>query len=92
MAREIRVHADRAGSVPVRRRNQLRIGRIRSESLADVRRELERPELKPALDLREVSLVDADVVGFLIDCENGGIELVHCSPFIREWMDRERSK
>jgi hypothetical protein len=68
------------------------IGRIRSESLADVRRELERPELKPALDLREVSLVDADVVGFLIDCENGGIELVHCSPFIREWMDRERSK
>ena len=67
------------------------IGRIQSESLADVRRELERPEPKPALDLSEVSLVDAGVVRVLIGCEDSGMELVHCSPYIRHWMDRERA-
>jgi hypothetical protein len=43
-----------------------------------------------ALDLKEVTLVDVEVVRFLLGCEENGIELLHCSPYIRQWMARER--
>ena len=42
------------------------------------------------LDMEHVTLVDVDGVRFLSDCEARGIELVHCSPYIREWIARER--
>jgi hypothetical protein len=42
------------------------------------------------LDLIEVSLVDVDVVQFLLRCEVQGIRLVGCPAYIREWMVRER--
>ena len=44
------------------------------------------------LDLCEVMLVDVDVVRFLIACAAEGIELLHCAPYIREWMSREQSR
>jgi hypothetical protein len=34
--------------------------------------------------------VDLGVVGFLVGCEADGVELVHCPPYIREWISRER--
>jgi len=43
-------------------------------------------------DLDEVTLVDGAVVRFLIACAAEGIELLHGSPYIREWMDRERAR
>jgi hypothetical protein len=43
-----------------------------------------------AVDLEHVTLVDVEAVRFLSDCESRGIELVHCSPYIREWIARER--
>jgi hypothetical protein len=39
-----------------------------------------------------VTLVDLGVVPFLIRCENEGVELVQCPPYIREWMSRERAE
>ena len=42
------------------------------------------------LDLDEVTLVDVDVVRFLNSCEKQGVWLIHCSPYIREWMKQER--
>ncbi len=42
------------------------------------------------LDMEHVTLVDVDGVRFLSECEAKGIELVHCSPYIREWIARER--
>jgi hypothetical protein len=42
------------------------------------------------LDLTEVSLVDVEVVQFLLRCEARGIGLVACPAYIREWMVRER--
>jgi hypothetical protein len=42
------------------------------------------------LDLEEVTLVDIEVVRFLGDCEDNGIELSRCSPYVREWINRER--
>ena len=42
------------------------------------------------LELRELTLVDADVVRFLSACESEGIQLQHCSAYIREWIVREK--
>jgi flagellar biogenesis protein FliO len=44
------------------------------------------------LDLEEVMLVDMDAVQFLVACETEGIQLLHCLPYIRAWMDREQSR
>lgn len=44
------------------------------------------------LDLEHVTLVDVEGVGFLSECEARGIELVHCSLYIREWITRERER
>ena len=43
------------------------------------------------LDLSEVTLVDLNVVRFLGDQERQGVELVKCSPYIREWIQREQT-
>ena len=42
------------------------------------------------LDLEEVTLVDLDVVRFLGLSEAEGVELVNCSPYIRDWILKER--
>jgi len=44
------------------------------------------------LDLEEVTLVDLDMVQFLARCEEGGMELLHCPPYIREWISRENDR
>jgi hypothetical protein len=45
-----------------------------------------------ALDLEELDLVDVEGVCFLNACEAEGISVLHCSPYIREWMIRERGR
>jgi hypothetical protein len=42
------------------------------------------------LDLDEVTLVDVEVVRFLGSCETAGIAILHCPPYIREWIAREQ--
>jgi anti-anti-sigma regulatory factor len=41
------------------------------------------------LDLKDVVLVDGDVVRYLCACVNDGIVLRNCPPYIRAWMMRE---
>ena len=41
------------------------------------------------LDLKDVVLVDRDIVRFLRACERDGIALRNCPPYIREWIARE---
>jgi hypothetical protein len=65
------------------------IGRIRAEHLAELRRQIA-ASAPSVLELGEVSLVDADAVRFLGNCESEGIQLLNCSPYIREWIVRER--
>ena len=43
------------------------------------------------LDLKDVVLVDRDIVRFLRACERDGIALRNCPPYIREWIAREES-
>ena len=66
-------------------------GRIGSEQVPDLRRRLEAERGEGVvLDLCEVSLVDSDVVRFLVECETQGIRLAHCPAYVHEWMVRER--
>jgi len=76
-----------------KRRTWIRLsGQLRSEHLQQVNAEIERLVPRVALDLEEVDLVDVNGVRFLNTCELRGISVLHCSPFIREWMATERSR
>lgn len=66
-------------------------GRIQSDQIAGIQSEMDGGCTRVFLDLNEVTLVDLGVVRFLIRCEDEGIELVQCPPYIREWMLRERA-
>jgi anti-anti-sigma regulatory factor len=65
-------------------------GEFRSDHLDQVKAEIERGRAI-ALDLDEVDLVDVECVRFLTALEAEGIQVLHCSPYIREWMLRERA-
>ncbi|HEY6269455.1 MAG TPA: hypothetical protein VIX11_14220 [Candidatus Acidoferrum sp.] len=67
-------------------------GRIQSEFLVCVRSAMNDGCARKILDLSEVTLVDLGVIRFLINCEDEGIELVQCPPYVREWMLRERAE
>ncbi|HEV2085213.1 MAG TPA: hypothetical protein VGR09_09025 [Gemmatimonadales bacterium] len=67
------------------------IGRVQSEHLAELKTQMEGSEPDLALDLEEVTLVDVGAVRFLSMCEQRGIELLHCAPYIQHWMASERS-
>lgn len=42
------------------------------------------------LELKDLRLVDQDVVSFLRRSEAGGIQLKNCPAYIREWINGER--
>lgn len=64
-------------------------GRLQSEHLDELQMQVDGEQSPVALDLEGVTLVDIDVVRFLNACEKSGVELLHCWPYIREWMSRE---
>jgi hypothetical protein len=64
-------------------------GRLQSEYLDELKMQIDREQSPTALDLESVTLVDVEVVRFLTGCEHSGVELLHCRPYIREWMTRE---
>ena len=65
-------------------------GEFRIAHLDQVKTEAERCESPVVLDLEEVDLIDLEGVRFLNACEAKGISVLHCSPYIREWMLQER--
>jgi hypothetical protein len=65
-------------------------GRIGAENLPGLQAELAGKGAGASLDLEHVTLVDVDGVQFLSACEGNGMQLRHCSLYIREWIDRER--
>lgn len=84
----LRIEKDSDGCV-----TRLRLsGRIQSSCIASVRMAMHDECARKILDLSEVTLVDLDVVLFLIRCEDEGIELVRCPPYVHEWMLRERAE
>jgi len=68
------------------------VGRINAEHLDELSKLIAEAEPRVVkLDLSEVTLVDIDVVRFLGDRERRGVELGKCSPYIREWIQREET-
>ena len=66
-------------------------GAFRCHHLGQVKAEINRGG-PVALDLEEVDLVDVEAVRFLNAREDEGISVLHCSPYIRQWMLREREE
>jgi hypothetical protein len=66
-------------------------GRIQAEDLASIQLAMD-TGMHRLLNLVDVRLVDIAVVRFLICCEDEGVELVQCPPYVREWMTRERAQ
>ena len=65
------------------------IGRIRAEILEELSAQIKGGGAMVVLDPEEVSLVDIDAVRFLGARQSEGISLVHCPPYIKDWIARE---
>jgi hypothetical protein len=66
-------------------------GRIETPAIAELKRLFElQSYCDIVVDLKDVSLVGRDAMGFLARCEADGIKLENCAPYIREWMEREK--
>jgi hypothetical protein len=83
-----RIDTEARGSVTV----FILSGRIARSAVAELSRlfELHTDHRHIALDLKDVRLVDREAMRFLMSCEADGVTLEHCTPYIREWMDREK--
>jgi anti-anti-sigma regulatory factor len=66
------------------------IGRMRAEHLEELEKQIRESEPVVTLDLEEVTLVDVESVRFLGTCEARGATLLNCSPYIRDWVGKER--
>jgi anti-anti-sigma regulatory factor len=67
-------------------------GRIEKEAIAELRRlfEGQKDRRNIVLDVKDVSVIDRNVMQFLVSCEAEGVKLENCAPYIREWMEREK--
>jgi anti-anti-sigma regulatory factor len=66
-------------------------GRIEGEQVEQLQGLLasEAGDLRLALDLQDVDLVNRETVRYLARCAADGIQLRHCPAYIREWMVQE---
>ena len=67
-------------------------GRIETPAIAELRRlfELQTDYHDIVLDLKDVGVVDHEVIHFFVRCEADGVKFENCASYIREWMEREK--
>jgi anti-anti-sigma regulatory factor len=67
-------------------------GRLHGENLAELKKLIgsEGAGRRIILDLRELTLVDHEAVGFLRESDSDGLTLRNCPPYICEWIARQR--
>jgi len=67
-------------------------GRSEKKAIAELRRllELQANYRGIVLDLKDVRVIDRDALHFFAGCEADGVKLENCTPYIREWMEREK--
>jgi len=67
-------------------------GRMDAENLDQLETLLrkESSDSRTVLDLKDLTLVDQDVVSFLRGCEAHGIQLRNCPAYIRAWINGEQ--
>jgi anti-anti-sigma regulatory factor len=66
------------------------IGQFQSEDVEELKNQLQNNGHEFVLDLKEVTVVDVDVVRFLATCKGDGVKIVNCSQYIKKWIARER--
>jgi anti-anti-sigma regulatory factor len=66
------------------------IGRMQAEHLEELEKQIRESGPAITLDLEEVILVDVETVRFLGTYEARGATLLNCSPYIRDWIGKER--
>jgi hypothetical protein len=67
-------------------------GRIQSENIPELAAQIIIHGAQVILDMDEVTLVDAEVVRFLLSIESSGTVMRDCPAYIREWMTCERQQ
>ena len=69
-------------------------GRMRGEHIFELENLLaaEPKGQHVVLNLKDLILAGQDVIDFLARCEERGIALRNCAPYIREWITRQRSQ
>jgi len=67
-------------------------GRIEKQAIAELRRlfDLQTNYCDIVLDLKDVGVIDREVMRFFVRCEADGVKLENCAAYIREWMEREK--
>ena len=65
---------------------------MRGEHLEELEKQIGEGGSNLALDLAEVNLVDLQVVRFLGACEGRGIRLLNGSPYVNDWIAKERGR
>ena len=68
------------------------IGQIEVEHLSELEAQTAAAGSRLVIEMEEVTLVDLDVVRFLIKCEAEGIIVRGCSAYIQEWINQERQR
>ena len=66
------------------------IGRMQVEHLEELEKQIRENGPAVTLDLEEMTLVDVDTIRFLGTCEARGVLLIKCSPYICDWIGKER--
>ena len=66
-------------------------GRLETQVIAELTRLFElQTERDIVLDLKDVGVIDREVMGFFLRCEADGVKLENCPSYLREWMEREK--
>ncbi len=61
-------------------------GRIDGDHLAELQTQIGGNRLGVVLDLEEITVVDQEAVRYLRRWEIEGLRLLHCPPYVREWI------
>ena len=67
-------------------------GRIERQAIAELKRlfECQTDRRDLVLDLKDVGVIDREVMRFFVRCEEDGVKLENCPAYIREWMERDK--
>jgi hypothetical protein len=65
-------------------------GRLQTDQVEELQLLLQVEARQVTLDLKEVDIVDREMVAFLSRSADGGVKLKNCPPYINQWIAKER--
>jgi len=66
-------------------------GRLETQVIAELSRLIELlTERDIVLDMKDVGVIDREVMRFFLRCEAVGVKLENCPSYLREWMKKEK--